>query len=191
MGDAMTTSLSSERLLLRNLEPCDAAGLSGYRSLPEVARFQSWSTFDLDDAQRLVSEQAGCQPGVPGTWFQFAIVEKTSGSIMGDCGLHCLSDDPHQMELGITLDPRHQKRGYATEALSCVLDFVFTTLAAHRVSAITDAANLRAASLFRRLGFRQEAHFIEHRWYKSAWNSEFVFALLHREWIERQGRGDL
>jgi RimJ/RimL family protein N-acetyltransferase len=54
------------------------------------------------------------------------------------------------------------------------------------VAAVTDAENRPAAALFRRLEFRQEAHFLEHVWFKGAWGSEFVFALLRREWEERR-----
>ena len=111
--------------------------------------------------------------------------------MVGDCGLHCRQDDPQQMELGITLAPSHQGRGYATEALGCVLGFVFGTLGKHRISAVTDAENVPAAALFRRLGFRQEAHFIEHRWYKGYWDSEFVFGLLRREWELRSASGKI
>jgi RimJ/RimL family protein N-acetyltransferase len=82
----------------------------------------------------------------------------------------------------------HQGHGYATEAIECLLDFVFDRLGKHRVAAVTDAENRPAASLFRRLGFRQEAHFIEHVWFKGAWGSEFVFALLRREWEQRRTR---
>lgn len=189
MSHLFPCPLSSPRLLLRRLERGDAAALCSYRSLPEVARYQSWESFGTDDAARLIDEQCGSEPGVPGTWFQLAIVEKATGSIVGDCGLHCRQDDPRQMEVGITLAPSHQARGYATEALGCVLDFVFGTMGKHRVSAVTDAENARAASLFRRLGFRQEAHFIEHLWYKGYWDSEFVFALLRREWELRSPAG--
>jgi RimJ/RimL family protein N-acetyltransferase len=174
--------LFSERLFLRRLEAGDAVVLCGYRSLPEVARFQSWTSFELDDARSLIDGQSGLEPGIPGTWFQWAIVERTTERMLGDCGLHCRRDDPRQMELGITLSPDCQKQGYATEALSCLLDFVFGTLGKHRVFAVTDAQNMAAASLFRRLGFRQEAHFVEHQWYKGYWGSEFVFAILGREW---------
>jgi len=164
------------------LQNDDAAALCSYRSLPEVARYQGWDTFGPDDAARLIASQSQSEPGVAGTWFQLALVEKTTATLIGDCGLHCLSDDPRQMEVGITLSPSHQGQGYATEALRCVLDFIFGTMGKHRVSATTDAENPAAASLFRRLGFRQEAHFIEHRWYKGYWDSEFVFGLLKREW---------
>ncbi|HEY5909692.1 MAG TPA: GNAT family N-acetyltransferase [Verrucomicrobiae bacterium] len=190
MSRLFSNPLTSPRLLLRRLQSGDAAALRSYRSLPEVARYQGWESFGLDDAVRLIESQSHSEPGVPGTWFQLAIVERATESIVGDCGLHCRQDDPRQMEVGITLSPSHQGRGYATEALSCLLDFVFGTLSKHRISAVTDAENAAAASLLRRLGFRQEAHFIEHRWYKGYWDSEFVFGLLRREWELRSAIGN-
>jgi RimJ/RimL family protein N-acetyltransferase len=182
VSQLLPTHLSSGRLLLRRLQQGDLAALCSYRSLPEVARYQGWESFGPEDAAKLIAGQADMEPGVPGTWFQLAIVERTTETMIGDCGLHCRLDDPRQMELGVTLAPSHQRQGYATEALGCVLDFVFGTLGKHRVSAVTDAENTAAASLFRRLGFRQEAHFVEHRWYKGYWDSEFLFAMLRREW---------
>lgn len=164
----------------------DAAAICGYRSLPDVARYQSWESFGPDDAERLIEGQREMEPGVPGTWLQLAIVEKATEVVVGDCGVHCRQDDPRQMELGVTLAPGQQGRGYATEVLGCVIDFVFGTLGKHRISATTDAENHRAAALFRRLGFRQEAHFVDHLWFKGHWGSEFVFGLLRREWESRQ-----
>ena len=85
--------------------------------------------------------------------------------------------------------PAHQGCGLATEALGSVLGYVFDTLAKHRASAVTDAVNQAAAALLRRLGFRLEAHFVEHVWFKGAWGSEYRFALLRREWQARRARG--
>lgn len=189
MNQLFPGPLSSRRLLLRRLRRGDADALCSYRSLPEVARYQSWESFGPDDAARLVEAQCDGEPNVPGTWFQMAIVERATACMVGDCGLHCRKDDPRQMEVGITLAPSHQGRGYATEALGCLLHFVFATLGAHRVTAVTGAENQAAASLFVRLGFRQEAHHIDHRWYKGYWDSEFVFALLRREWEMRPQPG--
>jgi RimJ/RimL family protein N-acetyltransferase len=63
-----------------------------------------------------------------------------------------------------------------------VLGYVFDSLGKHRALAVTDAENHAATGLFRSLGFRQEAYFVEHVWFKGAWGSECVFALLQREW---------
>ena len=103
--------------------------------------------------------------------------------MVGDCGLHFLDD--RQVELGITLDPAHQGKGYAAEALRAVLDHLFGTLGKHRVVATTDAENAAAAALFARLGFRREAHHVKNVWFKGRWGDEFVFAMLAEEWARR------
>ncbi len=104
-------------------------------------------------------------------WLQLALVLAESAPVVGDCGIHFRGDDPRQVELGITLAPDYQGRGLATEALRSVLGYVFGSLGKHRASAVTDAENHAAAGLFRRVGFRQEAHFVEHVWYKGAWGA--------------------
>jgi phosphinothricin acetyltransferase len=174
--------LHTPRLRLRRLCASDAATLCGYRSLPEVARFQSWERFDARDAARLLAGQAGLQPDTPGTWFQLGIVDRASDRLVGDCGLHFRADQPDQVELGITLDPASQRIGIAREALRGVLGYLFGTLGKHRITAVVDADNPAAANLFRKLGFRNEAHLVEHTRFKGRWGSELLFALLRREW---------
>jgi RimJ/RimL family protein N-acetyltransferase len=178
--------LRSPRLFLRQLRRDDAAAIVAYRSRPEVARFQSWESFGPADADQLIAEQARVVPDTPGTWLQLALVLAASEAVIGDCGIHFRSDDPRQVELGITLATEHQCRGLAAEALGRVLEYVFCTLGKHRASAVTDAENHTAARLFRRLEFRQEAHHLENVWFKGAWGSELVFALLRREWERRR-----
>jgi RimJ/RimL family protein N-acetyltransferase len=126
-------------------------------------------------------------PDTPGTWLQLALVLSESESVIGDCGIHFRADDSRQVELGITLATEHQRQGLAAEALGCVLEYVFGSLSKHRASAVTEAENHAAARLFRRLEFRQEAHVVENVWFKGAWGSELVFALLRREWECRRG----
>jgi RimJ/RimL family protein N-acetyltransferase len=172
--------LRTPRLSLRRLRPADAPALCRYRSLPQVARYQSWETFNLEDAERLVATQANVLPDTPGIWLQLAIL---AGDVIGDCGLHFL--DGRQVELGITLDPASQGHGYAAEALSAVLDYLFGTLGKHRVTATTDAENRAAVALFQRLGFRREGHFLKNVWFKGRWGDEFLFALLGEEWRKR------
>ena len=177
--------IHTPRLHLRRPRPEDAAAMSAYRGLPEVAKYQSWETFTVADATQLITDQLTVKPATPDSWLQLMIVLAESGLPIGDCGIHFLSNAGQQVELGITLDPSYQNRGFACEALEGVLSYVFDTLKMQRVSATTDAENKGAQKLFQRLGFRQEAHFVEHVWFKGAWGSECVFAMLQREWQTR------
>lgn len=162
--------------------------MSGYRGLPEVARYQSWTTFGLTDATQLIADQQAMKPATPDSWLQLMITLADSDQAIGDCGIHFLSNAQH-VELGVTLDPDYQRRGLAFEALEGVLHYVFGSLNMRRASATTDAENVPAQRLFQRLGFRQEAHFIENVWFKGAWGSEYLFAMLQSEWRDRLSRG--
>lgn len=178
--------LHTRRLLLRRLRLEDAVAISAYRGLPEVAKYQSWTTFGLEDATQLIADQLTVKSAAADSWVQLMIVLSESGQPIGDCGIHFPSNATQQVELGITLDPSYQNRGFASEAIEGVLRYVFDSLNMHRVSATTDAENKAAQKLFQRLGFRQEAHFVEHVWFKGTWGSEYVFATLQREWQVRQ-----
>jgi RimJ/RimL family protein N-acetyltransferase len=182
---AKVPHLHTKRLHLGGLRLEDAAAISAYRGLPDVAKYQSWTTFGLEDATQLITDQLTMKSAAADSWVQFMIVLTDSGQPIGDCGIHFLSSAPQQVELGITLDPRHQRHGFASEAIEAVLRYVFGSLNMHRVSATTDANNKAAQILFQRLGFRREAHFVEHLWFKGTLGSEYVFAMLQREWRER------
>ena len=177
-----SVELETERLILRQARVEDVAAIQAYRSLPEVSKFQFWTTFDAVEASQLVDEQAGLTVNTPGSWYQLVIIAKASRSIIGDLALHFREDDHRQVEVGINLVPTEQGKGLAAEALRRVLNYLFEDLDKHRVIAITDAANESAAALFRRVGFRQEGHFLDHILFKGSYGSEYLFALLAREW---------
>ena len=185
MRHLIPDQLRSARLILRRLLPADAAALCAYRSLPEVARYQYWDSFGPEDAARLIADQATAQFNRPGNWVQLALIQTATGCLIGDCGLHCRAENARQMEFGITLSPGCQGFHYADEAIECLLNFVFSSLDTHRVSATVDARNRPAIALCRRLGFRQEAHLAEDIWFKGGWSSEYIFAILKQEWAAR------
>ncbi|QDU28931.1 hypothetical protein ETAA8_40370 [Anatilimnocola aggregata] len=105
-----TFELLSPRLRLRRLQRDDAAAIFQYRSLPEVARFQSRESFTADDAATLIAAQEGIAPNTPGTWLQLLLTLKDQKTVVGDCGIHFLPGDDRQVELGITLSPEYQGR---------------------------------------------------------------------------------
>jgi thioredoxin reductase/RimJ/RimL family protein N-acetyltransferase len=170
------------RLRARRFTRDDLEAFVAYRRHPDVERFQSWSDYTVEQGRSLIASLDGKQPGVPGEWFQIALEERSTGVLVGDVALRVDADEPHQAEIGFTLAPTQQGKGYATEAVRALLDHIFGTLGLHRVIAVTDAHNAPAATLLQRVGMRREAHFVEAVFFKGSWGSELVFAMLGREW---------
>jgi aminoglycoside 6'-N-acetyltransferase len=180
--DASFDRLATPRLVVRRFTAADASTLAVYRSDPEVARYQAWECpYPLEDARRFVASLEDLAPGTPGTWFQFAVALAATGALVGDVALRTSRSDPRQAEIGFSVAPEHQRRGYATEAVGAVLDYAFGRLAMQRVFAITDARNLPAQRLLERVGFRREVEFRDSTWFKGEWAREVLYARLASE----------
>ena len=181
------TRLETERLILRRFVDSDLAPFLAYRNDPEVARYQAWESCTEREATAMMEEMNSLQPGIPGEWFQFAIELKETAALIGDCALK-VEEDGRQAEIGFTLSCEHQGKGYASEAVSCLLDYAFGDLGLHRVVAITDRENKPSIALLERLGMRRERHFFQNTWFKGRWASEYLYAMLVDEWLRRKPR---
>lgn len=167
--------ITTERLVIRRFRAEDAAAFSAYRSDPEVARYQGWDApYAIEDARAAVDAFAKGDPATPG-WFQYAI--DLGGELIGDIGVN-LHDNRMQADLGFTLAPAYQGKGYAAEAVGALLRHLFVAQGLHRVSAECDARNGASARLLKRLGFQQEGLRPAYTWAKGEWTDDLLFGLL-------------
>ncbi len=186
MSEAAFTQIESERLWIRRFKDSDLASFMAYRNDPKVARYQSWDSCDEQEARAFIREMESAQPGVPGEWFQFAIESKQTGDLIGDCGLRVDEDEPYRAEIGFTLAREYQGRGFASEAVSRLLDYAFDALGLHRVFAMADCRNAPSVALLEQLGVRREGHFLENGWFKGGWADEYLYAVLKDEWLRER-----
>jgi RimJ/RimL family protein N-acetyltransferase len=175
------------RLILRRFQDADLEAFVTYRSDPEVARYQGWDApYSRERAAAFIAEMKSVQAGIPGAWLQLAIEIKGKCGLIGDCAFHILPGDPRQAEIAFTLARASQGQGYATEAVTRLLAYLFDDLHLHRVTAICDVENQASFRLLERLGLRREATFLQNVWFKGAWGSEYLYAMLQSEWQARQ-----
>src|SRR5215510_2786637 len=133
MADESFTELSGQRVVLRRFRPEDVDEFVAYRSRAEVARYQSWDApYPWEEGERFVREIMTQHPDMAGEWFQFAVALRATGQLIGDCAAMPNADDPSQCEIGFTIAPGYQGRGYATEAVRLLVDYLFTALGKHR-----------------------------------------------------------
>lgn len=178
--------LETARLSLCRFQDSDLEAFAAYRSDPQVARYQGWDApYSRERAAIFIAEMKAVQPGTPGDWMQLAIRVKGSSGLIGDCAFHVFKNDPRQAEIAYTLARAFQGQGYASEAVTRLLDYLFGDLHLHRVTATCDVENTASFRLLERIGMRREATFFQNVWFKGSWGSEYQYAILQSEWNER------
>lgn len=178
--------LETPRLLLRRFREEDLEPFLTYRNQPEVARYQSWIRWSRDQGVEFIREQRQADPGDLGRWFQYAMELKETGELIGDCGLCVKVATPKTAEIGFSVAPGHQRKGFATEAVEAVVDHAVRELGVERIIAVAMRDNDRSATLLHRLGLRHGPP--ERVWFKGQWNEELRFALASEDWLARAGR---
>jgi RimJ/RimL family protein N-acetyltransferase len=181
-GVIMAPDILTDRLRINDLTPGDAPALFNYRSDAEVARFQSWLPDSVDDARAFIVRNASTPFDQNDSWYQLAVRSAATDELLGDLGVHFLADDGHQVEIGFTIAPAHQRQGFGTLAVVALLDYLFTVLNKHRVFASVDPRNEASMALLRSVGMRQEAHFRQSLFWKGEWVDDVVLGLLRSEW---------
>ncbi|MEP6262694.1 MAG: GNAT family protein [Gillisia sp.] len=179
-------NFKTERIIIRPVEIGDKESIFTYRADPETSKYLSLTPQTVEDVEEFITKTSR-EINVPGTWFQFVIIEKVTNQLIGDIGIHFLETDSEnkQVEIGYTLDSRFRGNGYASEALSVIIEYLVSKLNKHRIIASIDPANLDSIKLVERLGFRKEAHFIESLFFRGKWVDDLIYAILGREWKER------
>ena len=145
--------LETERLVIRPMEPDDAAGLFEMLRDPSTWEFigeQNVST--LDDARELVARKAVYNE--EHGFSMWTVIEKASGRPVGDCGLQLLEDGP-EVELGYHMGPLYRGRGYTTEAAHACLRYGFEELGLERIVAIAWPENVASWRVMEKCGMRR------------------------------------
>ena len=161
--------IHTERLLIRNLKLSDLINFHAYRSDPEVTKFQGFDVFSMVQAEDFIKAQTDKEFGKAGEWVQYGIENKASSQLIGDCAIKLDGNDTRLAEIGITISPDEQKKGYAKETLLAILNFLFSHPDFHRITETVDAENIASIQLLKSVGFRQEGHFIENIFFKGKW----------------------
>ena len=178
-GRLPTPELRGGRVLLRPLRDSDASARRGCGYDAEFERMLGHVT----PASPEMTEEAAdgwlrARVRMPLCWAM-----EVGGRCVGTVGFVSTSQRSAWAALSVEIfDTALWGRGLGSEAIRLALRHAFETLGLHRVSATTDCDNAASVALLERVGMRREAHFRQHVWFKGRWSSEYVYALLRREW---------
>lgn len=186
MSDTAFRAIETKRLVIRRFRPDDAPRFSAYRSIPDVARYQSWEPpYSLDEASVFVAEMMACHPDTEGEWHQFAVTRRDSTDLIGDVALHVIEGDAGTVEIGYSFDPAHGGHGLASEAVAAMVDYCLKSRGKNEVMAWTDTRNPRSIALLERLGFQCDTASRQRTLFKNEWCDEDRYVMTATTWAER------
>lgn len=85
-------------------------------------------------------------------------------------------------KLGYAIHADRWGNGYASQAVSLIIEFGFGSIGLHRISAAIGAENSASIALVKKLGFTFEGTLRDHVFTNGAWRESLLFSLLTHEW---------
>jgi [ribosomal protein S5]-alanine N-acetyltransferase len=153
-GGPFPREIITERLRLRRPRANDAEAIfQRYASSPEVTRYMSFPTHRrIEDTRAFLSLAE--ESWNTGTDFPYLIERREDGLLLGGTGLHI--EAPHRYGTGYLLARDAWGQGYASEALTAMLELAFGQPEVRRVYALCDAEHVASARVMEKCGMQRE-----------------------------------
>ena len=170
--------IQTERLLLRAFKESDYDDLFEYLSQLENDEFEGYPGITYENGIKHLKYRVGSDEF-------YAIELLESGKVIGN--IYCGNRDYDTKEAGYIVNKLHQGKGYASEALSAVIENAFRE-GAHRVYAECDPRNTPSWKLLEKVGLSRDAHFKQNIWFHKdgsgnpIWKDTYVYAITEGDW---------
>ena len=181
-------TLETSRLVLRPFTTDDFEAVQAYAGDLDNVKFMEWGPNEPAHTRTFIQMAIDKAGDVPCRDYQYAVVLKESGGVIGGCSL--TRGGRSDASLGWILHKSHWKKGYGTELGKRLLVLAFDGLGLHRVTARCHADNYGSYRVMERIGLRREGLFIEseppNKLTNEKYGNEYMYGILKQEWDDHK-----
>jgi len=174
--------LETDRLVLRRMKIDDAEDMFDYARRADVTKYLTWDCHPNEaytkDYLRYIQKQYE-----DGEFYDWAVVDKASGKMIGTCGFTSFDDDNNSAEIGYVLNPDYWGDGFATEAVGEILKFGFRRLNLHRIQAKYMEGNDGSRRVMEKCGLSFEGTLRSSMYIKGNYRTVSICAILRDEYF--------
>lgn len=181
-------SRSTERLILRDFREQDWEDVHEYSKDPRLTYYLNWGPNTEEQTKAFVRRALRHQGEIPRTHFEFAIENKETGKVIGNCRLLYMLHRHRCAELHVIIRREDWGKGYGAESMNALLAMGFEDLKLHRIFSAVDPEDVASARVLEKCGFQREGHLREHQWVKETWRDSLLYAVLDYEWAQLNGK---
>lgn len=170
--------LSGERVILRPFRPDDVEPL--WRAKLDPLMWAQTTEAPLTPVT-LEEHRARYSEPSTGDGAQFAV--DVDGELVGRAGLFNVDTLARHAELGLSLLPEQQGKGYGRDVLRVLLGYAFRSRNLRRVHLQTLSSNAGALRAYAAVGFVEEGRLREHAWVEGAYDDVVLMSVLRSDWF--------
>lgn len=148
-------TLETKRLVLRKILPKDEDDMYEYSKDPETSKYLLWephTSRGYTGAHIRYLQSAYNQA----SFFDWALIEKKSGKMIGTCGFTEIYEREKRAEVGYVIAPAFHRQGFAPEALEKVMEYGFLKLGLIKLSGRFMEDNEASKKVLERFGFTDD-----------------------------------
>lgn len=164
MKDLGTKTIETERLILRRFTPSDAPGMfHGWASDANVTKHLSWNPHqNIEETQTLIDHWIQRYDDYCYNW---VVERKDTHELIGNISAISVSRRHHNCEIGYCYGSKYWNRGYATEALKAVINYMLDDCEMHVVEAKHHSTNPASGRVMEKAGMTKDAVLKERRYH--------------------------
>jgi [ribosomal protein S5]-alanine N-acetyltransferase len=176
--------LDGPRVRLRPLTPEDAKRVFAWYNDPEtVAPFDRFSVDTFEEFERSIR---GAPDDPTSLAPRYVVVLRDGGGPIGLVGHYI----PHPVLETIDVwyvvgDRQARRKGYATEAVTLLVGYLFDTSPLPRIGATVDVENHPSILLLERVGFQREGVLRSALFHHARWHDIAVYGLIRGDWVAK------
>jgi RimJ/RimL family protein N-acetyltransferase len=111
------------------------------------------------------------------------VIQRKDGTKIG--GIYHRTNQPYgTMEIGYFLLPNERRKGYGTEAVQLMVDYLFLSKDIVRIEATTNVGNKASQRVLEKVGFKREGTIRKLTFVRGVWTDHYLHSILREEWKE-------
>ena len=113
------------------------------------------------------------------------IIEEKDGSRIGQIWhFNVIHPAVNQLEIGYFMVPTERGKGYCTEAVNIMVDYLFLSKNIERIQAQTDVKNVGSQKVLEKAGFKREGAIRKLFFLRGGLRDACLYSILREEWKE-------
>ena len=133
-------TIKTKNLILKGLSPDDMKSIFETHSKEEIKKILGHRS--EEDFLKEENKHKNGFSSYNRSFKLFLLVDKSSDSIIGKCGIHNWNMEHKRAEIGYVMeDENYKRKGLMSEALGAIIEYGFTKLNLHRIEALVGTGN--------------------------------------------------